>query len=242
MPNRLKLFRESRKISQAELARRVNVSRQALNSIEANRQEPSLPVTLKIARVLNLPVEQIFFIEEQVMQTSRAVNLTNVERLALANQYQTLQAVNKDDQHLVDYYHRLEEIFRRGYVQLYHEAFSSISEELPLEISEETLTILELHRALLWSLGEKPDPRDIERVKFNGFDANNEGDHLSFAKFFTQDRDKFQELRVFNSHHPNLPRYRKMVAEWERMQKSFRLTRPQIDSILEAGTFHHGKQ
>lgn len=235
MPNRLKLFREAQKISQAELARRISVSRQALNSIEANRQEPSLPAALKIARELNLPVEHIFLLEDQIMQTSRAVTLTNIERLALVNQYQALQAVNKDDQHLVDYYRRFEEIFRRGYVHLYHEAFGAISEELSLEISEETLTILDLHRALLWSLGEKPAPRDIERVKFKGFDANNEGDHLSFAKFFTQGGNKYQELVVFNSHHSTLSRYRKMVAEWERMQKSFELTRAQIDSILEAG-------
>ena len=88
-----------------------------------------------------------------------------------------------------------------------------------------------------FSLGDKPDPRDIERVKFEGFDANNESQHLGFAKFFVQDGEKYRELMIFNSHYPTLPRYRKMLAEWQRMGRQPRLSRAQIDSILEAGTF-----
>ena len=237
MPNRLRPLRERKNLSQAELARAIDVSRQALNAIEANKQEPSLPVALKIARTLDIPVQQIFFSEDNYMQRSSTMSLTKVERLTLVNQFRILQSAHKDDDYLAEYYQRLEQIFERGYVSLYHEAFDSLPNELSLEVSEEVLSILDLHRALLYSLGQKPDPADIERVKFNGFDANNESDHLSFAKFFTKDGEKYQELQVFNSHMPTLERYRKMLAEWDRMERKQQLTKVQIESILEAGTF-----
>lgn len=241
MPNRLRLLRERTGISQAELARKVGVSRQALSAIEANKQEPSLPVALKIARILAFPFEQIFFPGGDDMETVKTLGLTRVERLMLVNQFRLLQVANKDDDRLREHYRRLEEIFERGYVQLYDEAFRALNDELPPEVSEEVLSILDMHRAMLWSLGERPDPEYVEKVKFQGFDANNEWEYLGFAKFIQQhpDRPKYEELRIFNSHGATLPRYRKMLAEWKRMGRPTHLTRPQIDAILEAGTLKH---
>lgn len=46
--------------TQAELARRVGVSRQTINSIETGRFEPSLTLALKLARLFATPVETIF--------------------------------------------------------------------------------------------------------------------------------------------------------------------------------------
>jgi uncharacterized protein len=240
MPNHLRPIRERKRISQAELARMVGVSRQALSAIEINKQEPSLNLALKIAQALNAPLQKIFYPEEfEMLATKKASTLTDLERLNLVNQYQMLQAVHKDDDYLVKYYRRLQEIFERGYVHLYDEAFDSLSEELSKEISDEVLSILDMHRAMLWSLGQKPDPADVERVKFLGFDANNESRHLAFARFYTQDGDKYEELKVFNSHHPTLESYRKMLREWDRMDRNHQLSKVQIDSILEAGTFKH---
>lgn len=239
MPNRLKLLRDRKGISQAELARQVDVSRQALNAVEANKQEPSLPVALKIARVLELPLQQIFFAEDETMERTKTTALTKVERLTLVNQYKTLQGLHRDDDYLVKHYRRMEEIFTAGYVQMYREAFSELSDEMPVEVSEEVLSILDMHEAMLFSLGQTPNPQDIERVKFQGFDANNEAEHLAFAKFFIGSGDKYQELRVFNSHYSTLPRYRKMLAEWKRMGCKAKLIKPQIESLLESGTFKH---
>ena len=240
MANRLKLYRERKGISQAELARRVGVSRQALSLVEANKQDPSLPIALKIAQVLDLPFQQLFFLGDSGMETTKTGGLTRIERMILVNQYRLLRAAHKDDDHLSQHYARREEIFERGYVSLYDEAFHDLSDEVSPEISEEVLLILGMHRAMLWSLGEKPDPQYAEKVKFQGFDANNEGEHLSFARFFQKhpDRPKYEELYIFNSHYPTLPRYRKMLAEWQRMGQEMRLTRAQIDSILESGIFN----
>ncbi len=58
--NRLKVLRAERGWSQADLADRLEVSRQSINAIETGKYDPSLPLAFKIARIFNLPIEQIF--------------------------------------------------------------------------------------------------------------------------------------------------------------------------------------
>jgi putative transcriptional regulator len=58
--NRLKVLRAERDWSQAELAQRLDVSRQSVNAIETGKYDPSLPLAFRIARVFGLPIEQIF--------------------------------------------------------------------------------------------------------------------------------------------------------------------------------------
>lgn len=53
-------LRAERKLTQAELAAMLGVSRQTINSIEAGRFEPSLSLALAIARHFAQPVEEIF--------------------------------------------------------------------------------------------------------------------------------------------------------------------------------------
>jgi putative transcriptional regulator len=61
MKNRLKVLRAERDWSQADLADRLSVSRQTINAIETGRYDPSLPLALRIARLFDLKVEDIFF-------------------------------------------------------------------------------------------------------------------------------------------------------------------------------------
>ena len=60
MKNTLRLLRAERDWSQAELAGRLNVSRQTVNAIETGRYDPSLPLAFKISRVFGKPIEDIF--------------------------------------------------------------------------------------------------------------------------------------------------------------------------------------
>lgn len=60
MNNRLRILRAERNWSQAELAQRLEVSRQSVNAIETGKYDPSLPLAFKIARLFQLSVEQIF--------------------------------------------------------------------------------------------------------------------------------------------------------------------------------------
>jgi putative transcriptional regulator len=58
--NRLRELRAAQRWSQADLADRLDVSRQTVNSIENGRYDPSLPLAFKIAQVFARPIEEIF--------------------------------------------------------------------------------------------------------------------------------------------------------------------------------------
>lgn len=58
--NRLKVLRAERDWSQAELAGRLDVSRQAVNAIETGKHDPSLPLAFRIARLFDMTIEDIF--------------------------------------------------------------------------------------------------------------------------------------------------------------------------------------
>ncbi|QHT71135.1 helix-turn-helix transcriptional regulator [Rhodocytophaga rosea] len=64
MRNRIRVERAEINITQAELAERIQVSRQTINAMESNKYVPSTILALKIARIFNKPVEQIFFLDE----------------------------------------------------------------------------------------------------------------------------------------------------------------------------------
>ena len=60
MKNRLKVLRAERDWSQADLAGRLDVSRQSVTAIETGKYDPSLPLAFRIARLFGLPIEAIF--------------------------------------------------------------------------------------------------------------------------------------------------------------------------------------
>ena len=60
MKNRLKVLRAERDWSQADLAERLDVSRQSVNALETGKYDPSLPLAFKIAKLFGLAIEQIF--------------------------------------------------------------------------------------------------------------------------------------------------------------------------------------
>ena len=60
MKNRLRVLRAEREWSQAELAERLEVSRQSVNAIETGKFDPSLPLAFKIARLFGSSIEAIF--------------------------------------------------------------------------------------------------------------------------------------------------------------------------------------
>lgn len=60
MKNRLKVLRAERDWSQADLADRLEVSRQTINALETGKYDPSLPLAFRIARLFGQPIESIF--------------------------------------------------------------------------------------------------------------------------------------------------------------------------------------
>ena len=60
MNNRLRELREHQGWSQAELAQRLEVSRQTVNALETGKYDPSLPLAFRIARLFDGRIEDIF--------------------------------------------------------------------------------------------------------------------------------------------------------------------------------------
>jgi putative transcriptional regulator len=61
--NRLKVLRAERDWSQADLAERLDVSRQSVNAIETGKYDPSLPLAFRIAKLFDMPIEAIFQVD-----------------------------------------------------------------------------------------------------------------------------------------------------------------------------------
>ena len=60
MRNHLKHLRGERGWSQADLADRLDVTRQTVIALEKGRYDPSLPLAFRISRVFGLPIEDLF--------------------------------------------------------------------------------------------------------------------------------------------------------------------------------------
>lgn len=65
MKNNLRIQRAIKNITQAELADLIKVSRQTINTIESGKYVPSTVLALKMARVFEVPVEEIFELEAE---------------------------------------------------------------------------------------------------------------------------------------------------------------------------------
>ena len=65
MKNRIRVLRAEHNISQAELAKKVGVSRQTINAIENDKYDPSLTLAFQLSAPFNTTVEEIFENEEK---------------------------------------------------------------------------------------------------------------------------------------------------------------------------------
>jgi putative transcriptional regulator len=64
MKNNIRVERAIRGLTQENLAHKVSVSRQTINAMEANKYVPSTVLALKIAKLFNKSVEEIFLLEK----------------------------------------------------------------------------------------------------------------------------------------------------------------------------------
>ncbi len=65
MRNRLRVLRAERAWTQADLADRLEVSRQTVNALETGKYDPSLPLAFRIARVFGTAIEEVFQPEDE---------------------------------------------------------------------------------------------------------------------------------------------------------------------------------
>ena len=60
MKNKVKELRKNQKLTQEELAELIGISRQAINAIEKEKFDPSLPTAFKMANLFKSSIEELF--------------------------------------------------------------------------------------------------------------------------------------------------------------------------------------
>ena len=162
------------------------------------------------------------------------LELTDVERLLLANQYDILGMLKKDDD-----YTRMAENLRDGHKWLYEEHATRISDNLPDEDVDHVLAILGIYSDLRDSYSELTDKSGIDEhfVSFPGFDGNNESELFHFARALSKNESFSDTIGkdARNSHMPTTDMYRRMIEEWKSMgEPHYPLSKDQILKITQA--------
>ena len=65
MKDRVKELRKNQKLTQEELAELIGISRQAINAIEKEKFDPSLPTAFKMAKLFKTSIEDLFMYENK---------------------------------------------------------------------------------------------------------------------------------------------------------------------------------
>lgn len=167
------------------------------------------------------------------------MTLTKLQRLLLINQFKILERLYPDE---ADYYESLRIALKNGYSRNYDDLFQWINNDLPYDECNEVFEILCMYSHINLSYRNLEDKSNIDasNIKFPGFDGNNEGKQLCYAKYLMDKLGKFDELHdsnehpAYNSHTQMLGKYRQMLTEWNSCQDKYRLTADEITNILNA--------
>ncbi|SFE87971.1 YfbU family protein [Paracidovorax wautersii] len=161
------------------------------------------------------------------------IELTDAERLILANQYRIRGILEHDDS-----YAELADDLESGHKWLYQSRLR-ISPNLSEDDTNLVLDTLALYRLLQSSYEELEDKSEVEKdqVQFPGFDGNNESELLYFCTALCR-KARYEELigrPAKNSHAPTRDNYSRMIGQWRRIgEPSESLTASEIKSILDA--------
>ena len=162
--------------------------------------------------------------------------MDKLKRYELINQLLILEKLYPEE---ADYYARNRKALENGYELHYSWLTENISDGLSEEECKEVLDILDMYRSITFSWQRLHEGEELpEKLKFRGFDGNNETALMSYVQYFVIDLERFDELTYgkehpyFNSHFPMLDKYRRMLSVWKKYD--FDLTEEQIASVMEA--------
>jgi uncharacterized protein len=165
------------------------------------------------------------------------MELTLKDRLMLVNQYMILEKLYPHD---ADHYASLRTAVASGYVLHYADCVEWFFGELSKDDCREVLDILSMYSSLNFGFKDlhAASGIDLGRIKFIGFDGNNEAKLVGYTNYLIEDLGKFEELKNhnpgFNSHCPMLEQYRGMLAEWRRSADRYNLNEADIQRIVGA--------
>jgi len=119
--------------------------------------------------------------------------LSIVERQILANQFRILSKIGSDSQ---DYETKIE-ILENGYTEKYFDVFDVSTEEIPMEVCEETTRILEMYRRISTAIDalsqEEKLILDLDKINFEGFSKRDS--HYHYMVFMIENMNLWQEYK-----------------------------------------------
>jgi uncharacterized protein len=162
------------------------------------------------------------------------LKLTDTERLILANQYEILAHIKKDDHCFL-----MAKTLREGYEWLYRHYFDVLGENLATDKAEHVLNILSIYKDMKDSFSKLSNKSGISEglLNFPGFDGNNESELLGFANALQKHASFGSTIGqpAKDSHIPTTDIYERMIRKWEELGKPrFPYSREHIIAILEA--------
>lgn len=168
------------------------------------------------------------------------MELTIKERFQLSNQFKILEKLYPEDK---EYYARHREAIETGFELHYSWIFEHInSDTLSTEECQFVLDVLDMYSSFCHSFKEMETPTDLtaDKIKFPGFDGNNETMYMAYTRYFINDLNRFGDIKdssltSYNSHIPMIPKYRKMVARWKELRIGFshQLSEENIQELLD---------
>lgn len=156
------------------------------------------------------------------------MSFTDAERLILANQYEILGKLNNDQANL-----DLAENLRNGHEWIYKGKIS-ISPIFSEADSEFVVSILDLYEVIQDSFDSLSDKGSLtlDRVKFPGFDGNNEVDHMRFFSALVENGNFAHVNANKNSHMQKKSTYENMLSKWVSLGKKRPLSLDDIEAIF----------
>ncbi|WP_313805103.1 YfbU family protein [Flavobacterium sp.] len=144
-------------------------------------------------------------------------SLSIIERQILTNQYRILSKLESDNPE----YETKIEILESGFTEQYYEVFDVSTEEVPLEVCEETTQILNMYRRInncIKKLSEsEKNTLNLSAIAFEGFGANGYL-HNQYMTFMIEKMNLWREYRFFDLENKSknaLSKYRKMLEYQE---------------------------
>lgn len=168
------------------------------------------------------------------------MDLTKKERVIIANQLKILEKLYPDE---AKYYAEHRKAIEYGFKLHYSWVAENIDDdEMSEEECKEVLNVLDMHRAITFSYNQIKEKTNltVDKVRFRGYDGNNETHQFSYTNYFISDLGRFEELRFgadypdFNSHCPMVKKYRRMLDIWVKYPDKFNLNEEQIKELLGA--------
>lgn len=168
------------------------------------------------------------------------VRLSRVDRWVLSNQYKILAALHPQE---ARYYDECRDALESGYEGEYSRLVEHVFGDrdcLSAEECHEVVDILAMFRALKDTMTDGVQAGGFERwqIEFAGFDGNNEGRWMAYARYFcSSGPGAFTDLEKgdnFNSHAPMLDRYRRQLAEWRRSKTPYKIETAEVERIARA--------